>query len=66
MPVFYEVDPSHVRKQSNSYADALATLEGRFEDKVLKKWRDALTEAANMAGWDSRLYRLLINRNCSL
>ncbi|TQD89200.1 hypothetical protein C1H46_025245 [Malus baccata] len=53
VPVFYDVNPSDVRKQHGSYADAFAGLEKRFDsiDKV-HKWRDALTTAANLSGFD--------------
>ncbi|XP_029125285.1 TMV resistance protein N [Cajanus cajan] len=47
-PVFYGVDPSQVRYQSGSYAEALENHEN--DDKVMK-WREALSRAANMAGW---------------
>ncbi|XP_031111603.1 TMV resistance protein N-like [Ipomoea triloba] len=52
-PIFYDVKPSEVRNQSESYGMALAKHEERFggKDKV-KKWRDALTKVANMSGWD--------------
>ncbi|XP_031114090.1 TMV resistance protein N-like [Ipomoea triloba] len=52
-PIFYDVDPSDVRKQSGNYGLAFAKHEKRFEegDKV-QKWRDALTKVANMSGWD--------------
>ncbi|XP_042488991.1 toll/interleukin-1 receptor-like protein [Macadamia integrifolia] len=55
LPVFYKVDPSDVRKQSNdSYAKAFTTHEKRFEKEMgkVKTWRTALTEAANISGWD--------------
>ncbi|KAK2979396.1 hypothetical protein RJ640_022778 [Escallonia rubra] len=48
LPVFYHVDPSDVRKQTGSFAEA---LEYHDRDRV-SGWRQALTEAANTAGWD--------------
>ncbi|XP_027336420.1 disease resistance-like protein DSC1 [Abrus precatorius] len=54
IPVFYKIDPSHVRTQSGSYKEAFVKHE-KDEDcrqKVLK-WKAALTQAANLAGWDS-------------
>ena len=59
IPVFYRVDPSHVRKQSGSYHTALAKLERGFKryDDMSHKWKDALFQAANLSGFDSRAYR---------
>ena len=56
IPIFYDVDPSDVRKQIGSYAEAFAKHEDRFKDKMemIKNWRDALTEAGNLSGWDLR------------
>ncbi|KEH17605.1 disease resistance protein (TIR-NBS-LRR class) [Medicago truncatula] len=59
VPVFYNVDPSHVRKQSGSYMVA-------FEKHVcnlnhfnkVNDWREALAQATSLAGWDSRKYML--------
>ncbi|XP_024157251.1 disease resistance-like protein DSC1 [Rosa chinensis] len=56
IPLFYRVDPSHVRHQRESYADAFVQHEERFKNtphKVLK-WRDALTKVSILAGFDSR------------
>ncbi|XP_070677952.1 toll/interleukin-1 receptor-like protein [Malus domestica] len=54
IPVFYDINPSDVRKQHGSYADAFAQLEKRFDNNIDKvhKWRDALTTAANLSGFD--------------
>ncbi|KAJ0794891.1 putative TIR domain, P-loop containing nucleoside triphosphate hydrolase [Helianthus annuus] len=49
-PVFYDVDPSEVRKQRGPVGEALA----KHANKGTQKWRDALTEAANLSGWDLR------------
>ncbi|ONH90428.1 hypothetical protein PRUPE_8G053300 [Prunus persica] len=56
LPVFYNVDPSVVRKQSGSFADAFAEHEKRFREDIdkVKRWRDALTEVANLSGIDSK------------
>jgi hypothetical protein len=51
--VFYDIDPSEVRKQTGSYADAFARHEERFNgetDRVIK-WRGALMDAADLRGW---------------
>ncbi|VVA37977.1 PREDICTED: TMV resistance, partial [Prunus dulcis] len=56
LPVFYNVDPSDVRKKSGSFADAFAEHEKRFREDIdkVKCWRDALTEVANLSGIDSK------------
>ncbi|KAH9783007.1 Disease resistance-like protein DSC1 [Citrus sinensis] len=52
IPVFYHVDPSDVRKQSGSFGEAFVEYEKNFPHKV-KKWRDALTEASSLSGYDA-------------
>ncbi|OIV99012.1 hypothetical protein TanjilG_32271 [Lupinus angustifolius] len=55
-PVFYGVDPSHVRYQSGNLAESFRKLEQRFSADLNKvqKWRNALRGVANLSGWDSR------------
>ncbi|KAF3620821.1 hypothetical protein T459_24528 [Capsicum annuum] len=53
LPVFYDVDPSTVRKQKSSFGEAFSSHEAHFSDDKLQKWRAALEEAANLYGWDS-------------
>ncbi|KAL2322257.1 hypothetical protein Fmac_026636 [Flemingia macrophylla] len=54
IPVFYNLDPSHVRKQIGSYEQAFEKHKG---EPKCNKWKAALTEAANLAAWDSQAYR---------
>ncbi|KAK3206344.1 hypothetical protein Dsin_020393 [Dipteronia sinensis] len=54
LPVFYHVLPTDVRKQSGSYKEAFVKHEKCFnktKDKV-SSWRAALTQLANLSGWD--------------
>ncbi|XP_059461799.1 disease resistance protein RUN1-like [Corylus avellana] len=56
LPIFYDVEPSDVRNQTGSFAEAFAKHEEHYlldMDKVLK-WRRALCEATNLSGWDLR------------
>ncbi|XP_021833871.1 TMV resistance protein N-like [Prunus avium] len=55
IPIFYDTDPSQVRKQHGSYGDAFAELEERFKDNMDKvlMWRNASKEAASMSGFDN-------------
>ncbi|XP_021815337.1 TMV resistance protein N-like [Prunus avium] len=50
-PVFYDVDPSDVRKQKGCFEKAFCEHEQYFKDKV-ESWRAAMKEAANLSGWD--------------
>ncbi|XP_020226171.1 disease resistance protein RPP5 isoform X2 [Cajanus cajan] len=57
LPIFYDVDPSDVRKQSGCYEKAFVEHEERFrEDKEkmeeVQTWRESLTRVANLSGWD--------------
>ncbi|KAL7175279.1 hypothetical protein ACSBR2_028980 [Camellia fascicularis] len=57
LPVFYHVDPSHVRNQMECFKEAFTRHEERFHTEGAKKkdewkgkiqeWRVALREAAN-------------------
>ncbi|CAK8560216.1 unnamed protein product [Lathyrus sativus] len=61
LPVFYEIDPSFVRRQTGDFGEALEVSATRVESfslkkkkgDLLKKWRTALTEVANLSGWNS-------------
>ena len=59
IPVFYEIDPSHVRHQSGSFAVAFAKHQQRTCKDKVQRWKDALKEAANLSGFDShsRVYK---------
>ncbi|XP_019188313.1 PREDICTED: TMV resistance protein N-like [Ipomoea nil] len=51
-PIFYDVDPSEVRKQTGMFSDALTLHRERFGDQKVNEWIVALTAAANLSGWD--------------
>ncbi|XP_048431758.1 TMV resistance protein N-like isoform X2 [Pyrus x bretschneideri] len=52
-PVFYKVDPSHVRNHTGSFGEAFTELECKFKDnkKKILAWRSAVKEAANLSGY---------------
>ncbi|KFK26757.1 hypothetical protein AALP_AA8G289500 [Arabis alpina] len=54
IPIFYEVDPSHVRKQTGDFGKAFEiTCEGKAEDHI-ERWKKALAKVAGLAGYDSQ------------
>lgn len=62
IPVFYEVDPSVVRNQIGSFAEAFAQHEEQFKESLdkVQKWKDALKEAANLSGFASLVIKYVI------
>ncbi|CAN6971285.1 unnamed protein product [Brassica rapa subsp. trilocularis] len=55
MPVFYDVDPSDVRKQKGDFGITFkTTCEGATEEKK-QRWIEALTCVATITGEDSRI-----------
>ncbi|CAG7891824.1 unnamed protein product [Brassica rapa] len=54
IPVFYEVDPSDVRRQTGSFGEG---VESHSDKKKVMKWREALTQLAAISGEDSRNWR---------
>ncbi|KAK7266947.1 hypothetical protein RIF29_19609 [Crotalaria pallida] len=58
VPVFYDIDPSDVRHQRGTYAEAFAKHEQHSQHNMeVRKWRDCLAVAANFAGWDCNVNR---------
>ncbi|WJX71877.1 hypothetical protein P8452_55845 [Trifolium repens] len=59
LPIFYEMEPTHVRHQTGSYGEAIAKHEKVFQSNKekygdnmerLHKWKIALNQAANLSG----------------
>ncbi|MCH81383.1 TIR-NBS-LRR type disease resistance protein [Trifolium medium] len=55
-PVFYDINPSHVRKQSGVYENAFVLHENKFKHDPNKvgRWRRAMTNLTGVVGWDVR------------
>ncbi|KAK4573028.1 hypothetical protein RGQ29_031125 [Quercus rubra] len=53
LPVFYHVDPSHVRNQTGTLDEAFAKHEKdpKINIKDVQAWKDALKEVGNISGW---------------
>ncbi|KAM0010781.1 putative TIR domain-containing protein [Helianthus debilis subsp. tardiflorus] len=65
IPIFYDVEPTHVRKQQNSFGEAIAKHKKRMDEETdvekrcewaqkIESWRMALTEVAGLKGKDAK------------
>ncbi|TKY58987.1 TMV resistance protein N [Spatholobus suberectus] len=54
LPVFYDVDPSHVRRHKGAFGEALEAHATKYPrvSNFVGLCKRALTEAANLPGWD--------------
>nr|GEU41203.1 hypothetical protein [Tanacetum cinerariifolium] len=53
MPVFYDVDPSEVRKQKGDFGKAFSKQEVEDTTKI-ESWKKALFDASNISGWEPK------------
>ncbi|XP_037494417.1 disease resistance protein RUN1 [Jatropha curcas] len=53
LPIFYNVDPSDVRKQTGKFGIKFAKSISKYPEKV-EGWTLALLKAGNKSGWDAR------------
>ncbi|KAM2397315.1 hypothetical protein ACFXTH_034131 [Malus domestica] len=55
LPIFYNVDPSDVRHQRGTFAEAFAKHEKEHKENMwlVDRWRASLTNVSNLAGWTS-------------
>ncbi|TQD73379.1 hypothetical protein C1H46_041098 [Malus baccata] len=51
-PIFYDVDPSQVRRQSGSFEEAFRKHESDQDPNEVKQWREDLKASADLSGWD--------------
>ncbi|MED6113048.1 hypothetical protein PIB30_067399, partial [Stylosanthes scabra] len=52
IPVFYKIEPTHVRNQTGSYNHVFADYERNLNDRLVLQWRKALFHAANISGFE--------------
>ncbi|RVW62594.1 TMV resistance protein N [Vitis vinifera] len=57
IPIFYHVDPSEVRNQTGICGEAFTDHEENADEErkeKIRKWRTAMREAGNLAGYDTK------------
>ncbi|XP_020967387.1 TMV resistance protein N-like [Arachis ipaensis] len=52
IPVFYRIEPTHVRKQTGSYYSVFADYDRNLDYRLVRQWRKALFHAANISGFE--------------
>lgn len=52
LPVFFNASPSDVKLRTGLYRNAMAKHRKKFGNEEVKRWGDALVEAAELKGWD--------------
>ncbi|XP_054778129.1 disease resistance protein RPV1-like [Prosopis cineraria] len=57
IPIFYNVDPSNIRKQNGRFGVGFAKLKRRFNQEKLTQWKNALLQSTSLSGWDSKSVR---------
>ncbi|XP_039167587.1 disease resistance protein RUN1-like [Eucalyptus grandis] len=51
LPIFYHVEPTHVRKQEGSFGEIFSHLSRKYKEDV-EKWKEALREVGSIKGWE--------------
>lgn len=51
IPVFYRVNPSHVRRQNGKFGDAFRALAQGYGDECVERWKQALEMVGNRSGF---------------
>lgn len=54
IPIFYGLDPSHLRKQTGDFGEAFKKTCQNQTHEVEDQWKQALTNVANILGYHSK------------
>ena len=65
IPVFYKVEPAHVRHQKDKFGEAFEEVRKKSTADEVKSWRAALKAVANLSGYSSSAirYKLTLHFN---
>ncbi|KAL3739935.1 hypothetical protein ACJRO7_021243 [Eucalyptus globulus] len=56
LPIFYKVEPTHVRHQIGNFGEAFHTCGRHFNLMILEKWKQALIKVSSLKGWEGNRY----------
>ncbi|XP_039167685.1 disease resistance protein RUN1-like isoform X2 [Eucalyptus grandis] len=74
LPIFYRVEPGHVRHQIESFGKTFSHLNRKYLEEDVAKWKQALQEVASLKGWESEktalghegaLVKIVVKKNLS-
>ncbi|WMV56795.1 hypothetical protein MTR67_050180 [Solanum verrucosum] len=59
IPIFYNVDPSDVRHQTQTFAESFSQHEEKYKGDIerIQRWRDAFAESGKISGYHLQNYR---------
>uniref|UniRef100_M1CV73 Isoform 2 of TMV resistance protein N n=2 Tax=Solanum tuberosum TaxID=4113 RepID=M1CV73_SOLTU len=59
IPIFYNVDPSDVRHQTQTFAESFSQHEEKYKDDMekIQRWRDAFAESGKISGYHLQNYK---------
>ncbi|XP_039155326.1 TMV resistance protein N isoform X3 [Eucalyptus grandis] len=54
MPIFYDVEPSEVRKQTRTYGEAIQSHVNKqlYTNETIQNWKAALNKVGKLKGWE--------------
>ena len=63
IPIFYHVDPSHVRKQTERFGEAFSNHKEDTDEikERMRNWRTEWTKTNNISGKHVRMGKALLN-----
>ncbi|XP_039169215.1 disease resistance protein RUN1-like [Eucalyptus grandis] len=56
LPIFYKVNPSHVRYLKGSFGEAFHSSKEHFDEKDIQEGQRALSEVSYLNGWESEKF----------
>ncbi|KAI6705814.1 hypothetical protein NL676_008776 [Syzygium grande] len=62
LPIFYKVEPGHVRHQTGSFGKAFHTIKKHHEAEVVQQWEQALQEVGSANGHEAESVKIIVRK----